>query len=185
MFAAYSAFLLGNVILWPGIITLAQRIGVQRPGLALWGGTLVIFGLFARTFHAGVDHLAFQLVGAQGVDAATEFIKATYGSYHVMSFFNAAIFIGWLVLAWGAYRAKVLPAWGAVALALMTALPLGVLKGATAVSIVAGLGLCVALIPFGVKLLSQGAKPSMSVTIRWIVTALALGLLFYFLGIAG
>ncbi|GHE00495.1 hypothetical protein [Streptomyces alanosinicus] len=26
--------------------------------LGLWGGVLVMFGLFARAFHAGVDHLA-------------------------------------------------------------------------------------------------------------------------------
>lgn len=185
MFAAYSSFLLGNVILWPGIFTLAQRISIQKPGLAIWGGALVIFGLFARTFHAGIDHLAFQLVEAQGVEAATEFIKATYGSYHVMSFFNAAILAGWLVLAMGAFRAKVLPIWGAIALALMSVLPLGVLKGATTASIVAGLGLCVALVPFGIRLISDGPKPALGVVVRWILAIAVLGFLFYFLGIAG
>jgi hypothetical protein len=34
MFAAYSAFVAGNVLLWPAVAVLAHRIGVTRPG---WG----------------------------------------------------------------------------------------------------------------------------------------------------
>ena len=59
---AYGAVAAGNALLWPAVATLAHLISGTRPRWATWGGTLAILGLFARTFHAGVDHLAFQLV---------------------------------------------------------------------------------------------------------------------------
>lgn len=185
MFAAYSSFLAGIILLWPGIVLVAQKIGQQRPGLALWGGALVMLGLFARVFHAGIDHLAFQLVEIQGSAAAIEIIKASYGSYHIVSFLNAAILLGWIVLAWGAWRSRVLPLWGAIALALMAALPLGVLKGTTVASIVAGLGLVIALVPLGIRTLKDGQRPSAMAALRWIILLLVIGFLFYFLGVAG
>ena len=83
--ASYSCFLAGNILLWPAIMTLAQIIGVRKPHWALWGGTLVIFGLFARTFHAGVDHLAFQLVRVHGAEVATTTVASSYGAFHVIS----------------------------------------------------------------------------------------------------
>src|ERR1051325_9070366 len=77
--AAYSCFLAGFILLWPAILTLARFIEITRPGWAQWGASLALFGLFARTFHAGLDHLAFQLARAQGVRAATEFVAGSYG----------------------------------------------------------------------------------------------------------
>jgi hypothetical protein len=65
MITSYNIFVAGNILMWPAIVTLAKLIGAKRPGWAVWGGTLVVFGLFARTFHAGIDHFAFQLVRVQ------------------------------------------------------------------------------------------------------------------------
>jgi hypothetical protein len=48
MVASYSCFVAGNILLCPGIITLSKLIGRKRPVWALWGGVLVILGLFAR-----------------------------------------------------------------------------------------------------------------------------------------
>ncbi|UUZ83901.1 hypothetical protein LJK88_09090 [Paenibacillus sp. P26] len=62
MTASYSLFAAGNLLLWPAVLTLVRLIGGVRPYWAMWGGIFAICGLFARTFHAGVDHLAFQLV---------------------------------------------------------------------------------------------------------------------------
>jgi hypothetical protein len=70
--AAYSCFLAGNMLLWPAVLTVAQRIAATHPAWAQWGGALVIFGLFARTFHAGIDHLAFDLVRQHGAAFAPE-----------------------------------------------------------------------------------------------------------------
>jgi hypothetical protein len=185
MFAAYSLFAVGNVLLWPAIVTLAQRIAVTRPGWALWGGALVTFGLFGRAFHAGVDHLAFQLVRIQGADAATRTIADSYGAYHVFSALNMAIVAGWIVLAAGALRARVLGPIRAIALAAMSALPLGVLKGTTPLSIAAVAGLAVALVPLGVRVLHEGPRPSPGAVARWTLAVIAALTAMALLGVAG
>lgn len=185
MFAAYSAFLAGTMLLWPAVATLAGRIGVRRPGWALWGGALATFGLFARTFHAGIDHLAFQLVEAQGVDAATRTVGDSYGAFHIVSALSAAIVAGWIVLAIGAYRARVLGIVQAVALGATAALPLGVLKGTTAMSVVAVTGLAVAFVPLGVRTLREGPRPNAATAARWILLIVVVVLAAAVLGQAG
>ena len=178
MFAAYSAFVAGNVLLWPAVAVLAQRIGLTHPGWALCGGALATFGLFQRTFHAGVDHLAFQLVRVQGVDAATRTVADAYGAYYVLSALSVAIMAGWVVLGIGAWRARVLGPWRALALAAMSALPLGVLKGTTQLSVVAVLGLAAALLPLGIRVLRDGPAPSAGSVARWaILLPAALGIM--------
>ncbi|WP_248925634.1 hypothetical protein [Paenibacillus hamazuiensis] len=106
--AAYSTFNAGNVLLWPAVLALAGLIGARKPGWALWGGIFAIFGLFARAFHAGVDHLAFQLVRTGSVEMATKTVAESYGAFHIFSMFNLAIMLGWVVLAVGAYRSGTL-----------------------------------------------------------------------------
>lgn len=158
MTVSYSLFVAGNVLLWPGIMVLAQLIGIKSPGWAVWGGTLAIFGLFARTFHAGVDHLAFQLVRLQGVKIATQTVADSYGAFHIFHPVSFAILFGWLILAIGAYRSGTLNLVRSIALGLMSALMIGVLKGSTATSMVAASGLCVALVPLGVQMLRGSVR---------------------------
>lgn len=90
-----------------------------------------MLGLFARTFHAGLDHLAFRFADREGAAAATRFVDGAYGAFHIFSALNVAIMGGWLLLAAGAWRARVLGPLRAAALAATAALPLGVLKGTT------------------------------------------------------
>ncbi|MFF1342809.1 hypothetical protein ACFVYT_33875 [Streptomyces sp. NPDC058290] len=103
-----------------------------------------MLGLYARTFHAGVDHLAFRFADREGAAAATGFVDEAYGAFHVFSALNVAIMGGWFLLAAGAWRARVLGPLRAAALAATAALPLGVLKGTTPLSVVAAAGLCLA-----------------------------------------
>jgi hypothetical protein len=159
MTAAYSCVLAGYVLLWPAIAVLAQRIGGSRPHLALWGGALTVFGLFARTFHAGVDHLAFQLVADRGAAEATQSVADAYGAWHLMSALSVAIMAGWVVLAVGAFRSRTFGLVRAIALGCMALMPLGVLKGTTPLSVVAAVGLAVALVPLGVRVLREGPRP--------------------------
>ncbi|MDN3242516.1 hypothetical protein [Glycomyces tritici] len=159
MLAAYTSFLAGVVLLWPAVLVLAQRIGRDRPKWALWGGAMAVFGLFARTFHAGVDHLAFQLAADRGPDEAARAVADAYGAWHLMSAFSVAIMAGWIVLAIGAFRAKTLGWCRAAMLASTALLPLGVLKGTTPLSIVAALGLAIALVPLGIAVLREGPAP--------------------------
>lgn len=153
MTASYSTFAAGNVLMWPAVAALAGLIAVKRPGWGVWGGTLAMFGLFARTFHAGIDHLAFQLVRVQNLETATRAVAASYGAFHIFQYVSFAILFGWIALAIGAWRSGTLVPARSVALALMSALMIGVLKGSTITSIIAVSGLSFALVPLGVQLL--------------------------------
>ncbi|WP_405982821.1 hypothetical protein [Streptomyces sp. NBC_00158] len=183
--AAYGAFAAGTLLLWPAVATLAARIGRRRPGPALWGGVFAVLGLFARTFHAGVDHLAFQLADRQGAEEATRFVAQTYGAFHVFSALNIAITGGWLLLAAGAWRARVLGPVRALALAATAALPLGVLKGTSPASVVAVAGLCLALVPLGVTVLRDGRAPRRASVLRWSAVIIGTGVLMTLIGRAG
>lgn len=180
--AGYGAFAIGCLVLVPAVLALAHRIG---GGWALWGGGLTVLGLITRVFHAGIDQLAFQLVDAEGLAAATRIIEETYTASHVFKVGNAAIMLGWIVLAVGAWRTGVLGPVRSLALAAMSALPLGVLKGTTTLSIVAVLGLCVALLPLGLKVLRTGPRPRPGAVARWLLLVTAVLAAMVLLGEAG
>ena len=183
--AAYSLFVAGNVILWPAVATLAQLISGNRPGWALWGGTLATLGLFARTFHAGADHLAFQLVRTRDLTLATQVVGESYGAFHIFHSLSPAIMSGWIVLAIGGYLSGTVGLCRSIALGLMAAVPLGVLKGTSAMSVIGTTGLCVAFLPLGFQVLLANPRPSAKVALKWIVLMIGLGLLFVFLGELG
>lgn len=153
MNVAYTLFVLGNIFLWPAVLVLVQLIAEKSYPWALWGGSLTMFGLFARTFSAGVDHLAFQLVRVEGLAPATKAVADSYGAFHVFLIVALAKIPGWIALAIGSYRSGTLSLWRAIALALMAALMGGVLKGSTPTSVVATAGLCIACLPLGIQLL--------------------------------
>lgn len=172
MALSYGLFAAGAVLLWPAVAALARLIGVTHPALARWGAVLAVLGLFGRVFHAGVSHLAFQLVDALGLEEAQRVVAGTYGAFHVFKAVNLCIMAGWVVLAFGAYRARVMGVARCVALALAAGLPLGVLKGSSdPVSLVALAGLAVALVPLGITTLRTGPAP------RWWALVLTLALI--------
>ena len=185
MGASYSIFLIGNILMWPAIITLARLIGARKPGWAVWGGTLVIFGLFARTFHYGVNHFAFELVRAENLQLATKAVADYYGTFDIIATLSGAILSGWIVLAIGAYLSGTLGLLRSIALALMAAVMIGVLKGSTLVSVAATAGLCVALVPLGIKVLRQGPVPRFRAVFSWSLLIIGLVVVLYFFGQAG
>ncbi|WP_128543220.1 hypothetical protein [Larkinella soli] len=185
MMTAYSFFLAGNILLWPAVLTLTNLVGLKAPAWASWGGTLVMLGLFARTFHYGINHLAFQLVEVQNLQLATKAVADSYGAFHIIAGLSGAIMSGWLILAVGSYRAGVLSLIGAVGLGLMSALMLGVLKGASPVSILSTVGLCVAFLPLGKKVLTNGPIPKRRAILSWTFLILGVTVLMYFFGQAG
>ncbi len=185
MFAAYSCVLVGQILVAVGVIAAASLIGRTRPALATWGSLLVVLGLFARTFHAGADHLAFQLVSPLGLEQATATVGTTYGAAHMVAALNPAIMFGWPVLALGAWRAGVLPWWRALALAGMLALMLGVLKGSSWVSVACLVGLAIAFVPLGIHVLADGPRPRPLVAAAWAVFVPVLIILSFVLGRMG
>lgn len=185
MFTAYSLFLAGNILLWPAIVTLANLIGRTKPVWAVWGGSLVLFGLFARTFHSGINHLAFQLVSILSLPKATETVAQSYSAFHIVSTLSGAILFGWAVLAVGAWLSGTLRPAGVVALAMTSALMIGVLKGGTIMSVIATSCLCIALVPLGVRVLAHGSMPPARLFWGWLIFSSAVIGLFFFLGQAG
>ena len=165
--AAYSTYSLGAVALCFGVLLLVHRIAAWSRTWAFWGGALAVIGLFNRTFSAGVDHMAFQMVTVLGADQAFAVVSDTYRAFHVFRFTNAAVMLGWPVLAIGAYRAGILGRARSAALALMFMLPMGTLKG-TEIRSVAIVGLCAALVPLGIRTLREG-PPLTTKAKAWIV----------------
>ena len=181
MTVAYNCFLAGNILLWPAVVSVANIVSENRPGWGLWGGAFVLFGLFARTFHAGTDYLAFQIARIDGVEHATKTIASSYGSFHVVSSLNATILLGWILLAVGAYLSRTLGLVQSAALGLMSALMMGVLKGSSIVSAISASGLCIAFVPLGFRLLCTPETPPLRSLILGAGSGLALiAALFYF-----
>jgi hypothetical protein len=158
--AAYATFLAGLIALWPGIVAVATLIGATRPAWARWGGGLVMLGLFARVFHYGVNTFAFALVDGAGLTAAQQSVGDYYGHREwVISSLTLAVMLGWAILAIGCFLSGVLRPLPAIALALMSGLMIGVLKGSTWASAVEVAGLAVAFVPLGFRFLRGVDRP--------------------------
>lgn len=180
--AAYSCFVLGCLFLWPGIITLVRFIGMKHPALAIWGGMFTILGLIGRVFHGGIDHMAFQLVNVQSLELATKAVSDSYHAFHIVRYFNGMMMLGWVLLAIGAYRSGIFGIIRSAALASMFFLPLGTLKGTRFESPFLILGLCIALVPLGIKVLRDGPPPSRKAII-WTIVFMVVEIIFIVLSI--
>ncbi len=182
---SYNFFIVGNILLWPAIITLCRMVGKKKSELALWGGVFVILGLFARTFQGGINHLSFQLVHFQGLEVATKTIADSYGAFNIIATLNGTIMFGWLILAIGTYLSGTLGLVRSIALGLMAALMSGVLKGTSLFSVIAATGLCIALVPLGIKVLKDGPRPTAKSIAGWTSIIIVVIAILYFLGQAG
>lgn len=102
-----------------------------------------------------------------------------------MSSLNATIFFGWIVLAIGAYRSGKLGLPRSIALGMMAALMMGVLKGSLPTSVIATAGLSIALAPLGAKVLLEPPRPKVQHFIMWIVFLVILFAVLIFTGQLG
>ena len=178
MTIAYNIYALGWVVMLFAILALVQRIGKWSPVWAAWGGCLAILGLFTRTWFAGIDHSAFQLVLVQGLEPAVQAVGDSYRAWAIFRSFNGYIIAGWIVLAIGAYRSGTMGMLRSVALALAWIVPFGALKG-TEIRALGLLGLCIALIPLGVAILRDA--PPLSRRARFWVAAFVVGWVAFFI----
>jgi len=83
-----------------------------------------------------------------------------------VSSLSASVLLGWTVLAVGGFLSRTLSAVSAIALALMSGLMIGVLKGSTWASAVESVGLAVAFVPLGITGLRRAARPSRPTVLR-------------------
>lgn len=152
---SYAVFALGALLLFPAFVALAQLVG---GGLAFWGGTLLVAGLFARLYFAGADQTAFQLTEVLGLDRTTgafmkEYVDISYGPWRVPVWASVGQFPGTLLLAVAAWRSGRLGTARVVMLLLAGTTWMGVLKGAELPHVLVTALLCVALVPLGVQVL--------------------------------
>ena len=169
MLISYSLFLIGMILLFPAVLTLVLLISIKKPRLGLWGGLLVIVGLFARAFHSGANHFAFQIVKSTNVELSTQLVGDFYGMFHIVHILNFSILFGWIVLAIGAYLSKVLGLFRSIALGSMFALAIGVLKGTNMSTIISLAGLCIAFIPLGIQVLKSGSMPKLKTVLLYVI----------------
>ncbi|QQQ79930.1 hypothetical protein IOD16_16980 [Saccharothrix sp. 6-C] len=179
MAAAHTLVIAGTVLLAPAVLSLAHRIGQTRPALASWGAALVLVGLFERTFHAGIDQAAHGLVRREGATFATDLVSQSYQDLHLFSFVSFTILLGWPVLAFAAYRSRVLGPFRATALALTCLLPLGVLKGTEITSVIAVAALCATFLPTGLRQAFDGPRPTRKSVLLTLTTLPTLTALAY------
>lgn len=154
---AYAVFALGAVLLFPAFVALAQRAG---GGLAFWGATLLVAGLFARLYFAGADQTAFQLTEVMGPDQTTstimkEYVDISYGPWRVPVWASVGQYAGSLLLAIAAWRSGVFGTARALMLLLAGGTWMGVLKGASIPDVLVTGLLCVALVPMGARMLGE------------------------------
>lgn len=158
--AGYAAFLLGAILLFPAFATLARLVAARSPGLAFSGATLLLLGCFARAYWAGVDHSALLLTEAQQLDRVTTlvldlYVDISYGPLRVPITAAFGQYVGALLLAVGAYRAKTFGLGRALLFLWWGVMWTGVLKASQLADVVSAAGLCVVLIPLGFQVLRE------------------------------
>ncbi|GAA3529417.1 hypothetical protein GCM10022222_10480 [Amycolatopsis ultiminotia] len=175
---SYALYSTGLLLLVPAFLAFANLIKAELPGWAFWGATLAVLGDLVRLFHEGVNHLALHLVPVDGLAAATHGVSATYQSWYVFYPLVFADNLGWLVLAIGAYRARVLSRLPAIALAVMAVHSSGVLKGSDLGSLSADLAICAALVPLGVARYRRAAPAARTTRLGGWAALVALAVLY-------
>jgi hypothetical protein len=153
MGTSYGISVLSLMLMWPGLLAVAQLIGHTRPGWSAVGGTLAITGLLVNTFHEGMNLMAFRMVEELGPDAATGAVAGSYADPYLVYPLVFVDNLGWIVLAVGACLSRTLGWLRSLGLLVMCAHVSGLLKGATALGVFYDIGLCVALVPLGISLL--------------------------------
>ncbi|MFC4018992.1 hypothetical protein ACFOW4_13720 [Micromonospora sp. GCM10011542] len=140
-------FALAHLVLLPATLGLAAVLGGRKPVAATIGGALALLGLYFSTVHLWHYNAFFGALAGGGVDAdaARPVTNALDGDPFVMASF-AVWLLGWLVgllvLAFGAWRARLVALWVPLVLTAGQVLDLvteGVpLKVAVSVLMVAG-----------------------------------------------
>ena len=161
--AGYATFLIGTILLIPAMAILAYLAAQRSPWLATAGGALVVFGLVARVYFAGVEQVAFQLVDAQGLDAAATMVLSTYvdisyGPWRVPVTAVFGQYLGMPLLAAGLYRAKIFGGVRTLILLWFATMWGGVLKAAGWWDVVAASALLIVFAALAVQLIRYG-KP--------------------------
>lgn len=156
--AAYSLFALGAILQFAAFLALAKIAAAKAPALAAWGMTLLVAGLFARLYFAGVDLTAFELVGASGLDQATKtvmdnYVDLSYGLWRIPVTASVGQFAGGLLLAIAAFRTGTFGTGRALLFLWPCTIWMGVLKESDLFGVLGAAAVCLALVPLGLQVL--------------------------------
>ncbi|MDQ3958521.1 MAG: hypothetical protein M3273_09390 [Actinomycetota bacterium] len=146
------------VLLAFGLFTLAGEVYERRRRLAAWGGSLAIAALFGLVFFTGIGHVQQQAAILDDPSVIVEVLENDDAFTPVI--FLPVLMLGFPLLAYGAYRADVLPWWGALGLAMILLLPVGVIGGIPVVALIATVGVAAACVPLGLRLWARGPEPA-------------------------
>jgi hypothetical protein len=174
--AGFAVFMLGAVALAFAYPALARLAATASPRLAWWGASLVILGLFARLYWAGVEQAAFVMTGQDDAEAAADFVldaypELSYGPWRIVVWCSALHYPGIVMLVLAAYRSQVLGIARCAALLWAGAMWVGALKEAHLLDVLSAATACAALAPIGIRLLRTKAatdtRERLAATIRW------------------
>jgi hypothetical protein len=135
-----------------------QHVALNGSPKARFFGSLAVIGHMIGLVFGGMSYAVRQLASQQDLTAVGALVERIYdGPEFTLGLLNPPlIVVGYLGLAVVAARSGVLPTWRAVGLGLTIAFPVGIISGATIVSIIAFAGLASAMAPFGLALLREG-----------------------------
>ena len=154
----FAVFMLGALTLAFAYPALARIVATRSPRLAWWGASLVILGLFARFYWAGVEQAAFVMTEQRGAEATADFVLGSYpvlsyGPWRIVVWCSALHYLGIVLLVIGAYRAQILGLARCAALLWAGAMWGGVLKESHLLDVLSSAAACAILAPIGMNLL--------------------------------
>lgn len=138
------------------VVVLARAITGTHPRLGRTGGVLTMLGLMGPMFFEGIFWGASRIIvqsPSHIAVAATLINRANVVPASVDNISGPCLFAGFILLGLGAAKSGLLSRWRAAALALTCLLPFGFISGYMVISLVAFLGLAVAVVPLGVRVL--------------------------------
>ena len=148
----FGLLVVAYVLLAFAIITLAGQVYDRMPRLGAVAGSMAIAALFGLVFFMGINYVQRQLSAVD--DRATIVAALETEPFSPVIPLLPLCMLGFPLLGYAAYRAGVLPLWGAIGLAMMMLLPVGIIGGIPVVALVGTVGVAAALLPLGLRLWS-------------------------------
>lgn len=146
----FGLLVIAYILLPFALFTLAGEAYRVQPRLTAWGGSLAIAAVLVLMFFLGIEHVHRQAAPLPDHSPVAQALgnDAFSPAQVLLPFFM----LGFPLLGYAAYRARVLPAWRAAGLALVLLMPVGVVGGVPVVAVFGPLGVAVACVPLGLRL---------------------------------
>src|SRR5215218_8332985 len=159
-YAAHALILISLALAVPAFLGLVHLLGRGRAALGHLGLVAFVPGLVALTAIVGIELVLWQMAQPNANrDDMVALAERLNDSAGIVALFLVALLfpLAWLLVGIGLYRARTVPAWAAVLIALSQ--PIGFVGelagGPTALAVSAQIAFALGLIPVGIRLLGQ------------------------------